>query len=184
MASMAALAVLAARSEGRSECTGPDPLRDQADACLEGLEVTARLEAMLAARKVRFTAGFANVTRAMSPPEEQPHQRLAREMGVVAEVACALTVSERTASALLAESHQLTTTLPLTQTALEQGLMSFQHARVMVDEAGSLDPAGAAARQLAALMDGLQVQWLLDNDSVDMPAEVVAFLEAITTEKF
>ncbi|MDR7158214.1 TetR/AcrR family transcriptional regulator [Arthrobacter sp. BE255] len=42
----------------------------------------------------------------------------------------------------------------------------------------------AAARQLAALMDGLQVQWLLDNDSVDMPAEVVAFLEAITTEKF
>ncbi|WP_066285274.1 TetR/AcrR family transcriptional regulator [Arthrobacter sp. B6] len=41
-----------------------------------------------------------------------------------------------------------------------------------------------AARQLVALMDGLQVQWLLDNDSVDMPAEVVAFLEAITTEKF
>ncbi|QHK19043.1 hypothetical protein GU243_03945 [Pseudarthrobacter psychrotolerans] len=27
----------------------------------------------------------------------------------------------------------------------------------------------AAARQLAALMDGLQVQWLLDNESVDMP---------------
>lgn len=42
----------------------------------------------------------------------------------------------------------------------------------------------AAARQLAALMDGLQVQWLLDNGSVDMPAEVAAFLEAITTEKF
>jgi AcrR family transcriptional regulator len=42
----------------------------------------------------------------------------------------------------------------------------------------------AAARQLVALMDGLQVQWLLDNDSVNMPAEVVAFLEAITTEKF
>ncbi|VXB88587.1 TetR/AcrR family transcriptional regulator [Arthrobacter sp. 9AX] len=42
----------------------------------------------------------------------------------------------------------------------------------------------AAARQLIALMDGLQVQWLLDNASVDMPGEVVAFLEAITTEKF
>jgi hypothetical protein len=41
-----------------------------------------------------------------------------------------------------------------------------------------------AAGQLVALMDGLQVQWLLDNDSVDMPAEVVAFLEVITTEKF
>ena len=145
MASMAALAVLAARSEGRSGSTSSNPLRDRADACLEGLEVTARMEAMLAARKVRFAAGFANVTRAMSPPDEQPHQRLAREMGVVAEVACALTVSERSASALLAESHELTTTLPLTQAALEQGLVSWQHARVMVDEAASLDPAGAAA---------------------------------------
>ena len=42
----------------------------------------------------------------------------------------------------------------------------------------------AATRQLIALMDGLQVQWLLDNTSVDMPAEVAAFLESITTEKF
>ena len=145
MASMAALAVLEARSEGRSGSSGTDPLRDRADACLEGLEVTARMEAMLAARKVRFAAGFATITRAMSPPDEQPHQRLAREMGVVAEVACALTVSERSASSLLAQSHELTTTLPLTQAALEQGSMSFQHARVMVDEAASLNPAGAAA---------------------------------------
>jgi hypothetical protein len=42
----------------------------------------------------------------------------------------------------------------------------------------------AATRQLIALMDGLQVQWLLDNTSVDMPAEVVGFLEVVTTEKF
>jgi AcrR family transcriptional regulator len=46
-----------------------------------------------------------------------------------------------------------------------------------------VDPL-AATRQLIALMDGLQVQWLLDNTSVDMPAEVGAFLEAVTTEKF
>ncbi len=144
-ASIAALAVLVDRSEGRSQSSGSNPLRDQADACLEGLEETARMEAMLAARKVRFTAGFADATRAMSPPDEHPHQRLAREMGVVAEVACALTVSERTASALLAQSHELTTTLQLTQAALEQGSVSWQHARVMVDETASLDAAGAAA---------------------------------------
>jgi AcrR family transcriptional regulator len=56
-----------------------------------------------------------------------------------------------------------------------------------VDRQGSLRPGVvpmAATRQLIALMDGLQVQWLLDNNSVDMPAEVVAFLEAVTTEKF
>jgi hypothetical protein len=33
-------------------------------------------------------------------------------------------------------------------------------------------------------MDGLQLQWLLDNDSVDMAAELKAFLRAITTETF
>lgn len=57
----------------------------------------------------------------------------------------------------------------------------------VVGELGQLRPGvvpGAATRQLVALMDGLQVQWLMDNDSVDMPAEVAAFLEAITTEKF
>jgi AcrR family transcriptional regulator len=42
----------------------------------------------------------------------------------------------------------------------------------------------AAARQLVALMDGLQLQWLLDNDSVDMAGELRAFLRAITTEEF
>jgi AcrR family transcriptional regulator len=41
-----------------------------------------------------------------------------------------------------------------------------------------------ATRQLVALMDGLQVQWLLDNNSVDMPDEVVAFLNNVTIEKF
>ncbi|MHA7299490.1 TetR/AcrR family transcriptional regulator [Pseudarthrobacter sp. MDT1-22] len=45
-------------------------------------------------------------------------------------------------------------------------------------------PPAAAARQLVALMDGLQVQWLLDNDSVDMAGELRTFLGAITTEEF
>ncbi|MEE9095886.1 TetR/AcrR family transcriptional regulator [Pseudarthrobacter sp. alpha12b] len=42
----------------------------------------------------------------------------------------------------------------------------------------------AAARQLVALMDGLQVQWLLDNNSVDMAGELKNFLGSITTEEF
>ncbi|WP_051388890.1 TetR/AcrR family transcriptional regulator [Arthrobacter sp. 35W] len=56
-----------------------------------------------------------------------------------------------------------------------------------MDDLGQLRaglPPGAAARQLIALMDGLQVQWLLDNDSVDMPAEIAAFLRVVTTEDF
>jgi hypothetical protein len=145
MASMAALAVLVDRSEGRSEPSSPDPLRDQADACLEGLEETARLEAMLAARKVHFAAGFAAKSEALAAPAKDPAQHTAQEMGVVSEVACALTVSERSASALLAQSNELTSALPLTLAALEAGDLSWQHARIMVDETTSLDPAGAAA---------------------------------------
>lgn len=37
----------------------------------------------------------------------------------------------------------------------------------------------AAARSLVALMDGLQVQWLLDRDSVDIATEVRRFLASI-----
>ena len=65
-------------------------------------------------------------------------------MAAVAEVACVLTVSERNGRALLATSHRLTTALPLTLAALQAGTISWQHARIMVDETLNLDPAGAA----------------------------------------
>ncbi|GAA0537022.1 TetR/AcrR family transcriptional regulator [Paractinoplanes ferrugineus] len=48
-------------------------------------------------------------------------------------------------------------------------------------EAGDLRPgvdAARAARELIALMDGLQIQWLLDDTSVDMAATVEAHLTA------
>ncbi len=64
---------------------------------------------------------------------------------MVAEVACVLTVSERTAGALLSDCQALTTELPLTLAALQAGTISWQHARIMVDETADLDPAGAAA---------------------------------------
>ncbi|BAS07296.1 hypothetical protein AHiyo4_07180 [Arthrobacter sp. Hiyo4] len=64
---------------------------------------------------------------------------------MVAEVACALTVSERAAGTLLAEAHALTTALPLTLSALQAGTISWQHARIMVDETTNLDRPGAAA---------------------------------------
>jgi hypothetical protein len=54
-----------------------------------------------------------------------------------------LTVSERTASALLCEAHTLIRTLPLTLSALRAGTVSWQHARIMVDETANLDRAGA-----------------------------------------
>lgn len=66
---------------------------------------------------------------------------------MTAEIACALTVSERTAGSLLSEAHTLTTALPLTLSALQAGSISWQHARVMIDEAANLDAGGAAGME-------------------------------------
>jgi hypothetical protein len=122
-----------------------DPLRDQADACLDGLAESARAEAMMAAVRVHFAAAYAEKAAALAGPAASPGEHTAQEMAVVAEVACVLTVSEGSAGALLSESHELTTTLPLTLSALQAGSISWQHARVMVDETANLDPAGAAS---------------------------------------
>ncbi|MDQ0848720.1 hypothetical protein QFZ65_000658 [Arthrobacter sp. B3I9] len=103
------------------------------------------MESKLAALKVHFAARYARVAAAMADPAASPQERTAQEMAVTAEVACALTVSERSAAALLAESATLTTGLPLTLSALQAGTMSWQHARVMIEETSGLDPAGTAA---------------------------------------
>ncbi|MEJ1194541.1 DUF222 domain-containing protein [Pseudarthrobacter sp. CCNWLW207] len=124
---------------------GGDPLRGQADACLDGLGGSVRVDAMVAAFRVRLAAAYAGKAAALDGPVRSPGEHAAQEMGVVSEVACALTVSERSASALLAQAHELTTALPLTLAALQSGDLSWQHARVMVDETTGLDAAGAAA---------------------------------------
>jgi hypothetical protein len=133
--------------QGSGGSGGADPLREQADACLDGLAAVARIEAATAAAKVRLAAGFTETTRAMASPDAPAQERKVTEMAMVAEVACVLTVSERSAAALLEQSHELTTALPLTLAALEAGDLSWQHARILVDETTSLDPAGAAAME-------------------------------------
>ncbi|MEJ1181881.1 HNH endonuclease signature motif containing protein [Pseudarthrobacter sp. CCNWLW247] len=124
---------------------GGDPLRGQADACLDGLGGSVRVDAMVAAFRVRLAAAYAGKAAALDGPVRSPGEHTAQEMAVVSEVACALTVSERSASALLAQAHELTTALPLTLAALQAGDLSWQHAKVMVDETTGLDAAGAAA---------------------------------------
>ena len=39
----------------------------------------------------------------------------------------------------------------------------------------------SAARTLVALMDGLQIQWLLDREHVDMAAELRRYLRPLLT---
>ena len=144
MTSVAALyRVVDSRRPSDESCS--DPLRQLADDCLDGLTELARLDARSAALKVRLTNTFAESTRAMASPAASPHEQSAAEMGLVAELACALTVSERTAGAFVEDARQLTTALPLTLAALQAGTISWQHARVMVDETTDVPQAAAAA---------------------------------------
>lgn len=46
-----------------------------------------------------------------------------------------------------------------------------------------VDPRSAGI-QLLALMDGLQVQWLLDRSAIDMTTEVKRYLDALVYESF
>ena len=136
-ASVAALAALTGSGESLADPSGidpsgdagqlrgADPLRDLADACLDGLAGMPRVEAGMAALKVLLAADYAKATRALAPPAASARDRSVQEMVIVSEVACALTVSEHTAGALLGESEALTTRLPLTLEALQAGTISW-----------------------------------------------------------
>ena len=76
---------------------------------------------------------------------------------------------------LLARAHKLRDGIPA-----DRLLGRLTDNQQVIDDACALFNAAAQAnRRLTPACE-----WLLDNASVDMPAEVVAFLEAITTEKF
>jgi hypothetical protein len=142
-----ALAVLNAEVDGDggsgSEVSSEaDPLRGVGEGCLDILAGVRGAEGGFAGLKARAAVKYADAARAVAPPEAPVR---AQEMAVTAEVACVLTIGPRAAGALLSESHELTTKLPLTLAALQAGTILWQHARVMVDEAATLDRAGAAA---------------------------------------
>ncbi|WP_350005355.1 DUF222 domain-containing protein [Pseudarthrobacter sp. WHRI 8279] len=122
-----------------------DPLQRVADGALDVLAGVARSEAKLAALKAQAVQVLAAATGLLNGPPSSPHEATAQQRSLVAEVGCALVISDRAAGALLAESHALTTSLPRTLAALQGGSISWAHARGMAEEAATLDPAGAAA---------------------------------------
>ncbi|MFB9654663.1 HNH endonuclease signature motif containing protein [Pseudarthrobacter oxydans] len=140
----AALAVLNAEVDGcgSEPFSAADPLAGLADGSLDILAAAAAVEAGVAGLKARAAMKYADTAHALAPPG-MPVQ--AQEMAVAAEIGCVLALGPRAASAFLSVSHALTTTLPLTLAALHAGTISWQHARVMADEAATLDAAGAAA---------------------------------------
>ncbi|MFD0757564.1 DUF222 domain-containing protein [Arthrobacter ulcerisalmonis] len=140
-------AVARAGSSVAGAFDGDDPLRDFADSCLSGLEVLARVEAATAAAKVRLVAAYAEAADMLTPPSANGTGRGSSAVGmcVVSEVACVLTIGERAASALLCEAQALTRSVPVVLGALQAGTISWQHARVVVDETTGLTPDAVTA---------------------------------------
>ncbi|WPU11223.1 DUF222 domain-containing protein [Pseudarthrobacter oxydans] len=140
----AALAVLIAEADGcgSEPFSAADPLAGLADGCLDILAGAAGVQARIAGLVVSAAGTYAVTARAAAPPDP-PVQAL--ERAIAAEISCVMAIGDRAAGALLARSHALTTSLPRTLAALHNGTISWQHATVMVDEAATLDPAGAAA---------------------------------------
>lgn len=66
----------------------------------------------------------------------------------------------------------------------ERGRRAFEAAFTQLQSVGKLVPGvhpAAAAKATIALMDGLQVQWLLDRSSLDMADELLEYFRGITT---
>lgn len=118
-----------------------DPLRELSESCLDGLGMVARVEAATAAVKVRLLSEYSKAAAALEAPAESAYESSARDMSVVAEVACTLTIGEGAASALLQDAYALTTSLPATLSAMDAGVISWRHAQIMVDETTGLDSA-------------------------------------------
>jgi len=121
-----------------------DVLQRRYEIRLERLEVTARLEAQLAAMKARDSAEAVGFQQAMTPPDASLHDITYTEMSVVEEIAGVLTISSAAAAAFLEQSRKVCSLPPVFE-ALATGDVSWQHAKVIADETEGLNPAGAAA---------------------------------------
>ncbi|WP_430647557.1 DUF222 domain-containing protein [Agromyces sp. GXS1127] len=152
-------AALADPLESASAAPDPSPyacaqqsLSDLVDAAV----TTRRIEAMQAAMRVdvlnlavdvamRNAAAFTSVRL-----DAQGRREMARR-AVIAELATALRVPERTMSRLVSEAWTLSTRLPATLDGLRCGRLDESHARVVVDETADLDDPEALARLDAEL---------------------------------
>lgn len=66
------------------------------------------------------------------------------------------------------------------RTAVDSAVLAYTQARAADALRGGIEPE-AAGRQLVALMDGMQVQWLLDDGTIDMAGVVRAHVQSQLT---
>lgn len=123
---------------------GVDVLRRPYEIRLERLELEKKLEAQAAARKARSAAQAMDLQHAMTPPDAPLHDRTYTDMSAVEEIAGILTISSGAAAAFVAQSRRVCA-MPRVMDALSTGSLSWQQAKIFVDETEALDHGAAAA---------------------------------------
>lgn len=155
-------------ASGASHTSGADGERGErstaaliADTSGDLLAAVAQID-RLSARQAAWKAEFIDQARRIALMTEEavitvgknltPAQRqdLARR-AFVAEVACELRIPERTAIGLIDESEALMHRLPLTLTALREGVITYRHAQTVIDQTATLDEDATAQLEEAAL---------------------------------
>ena len=139
--------VIAAAREHSPFAIAQDGLAGLVDAAVQ----TRRLEAMQAAMRVdviNLAVDYAlRSADAFTAPSLSPDRR--REVArraVIAELATALRLPERTMTRLVSESWTLANQLPATLAALRAGDVDESHARVVIDETAGVTDASVRAR--------------------------------------
>ncbi|MBX7444176.1 HNH endonuclease [Arthrobacter sp. MAHUQ-56] len=138
-------ALASAGADGRGAAVADvDVLQRQYGIRLDRLAGYSKLEAMIAAAKAQDAAESIRIQQAMTPPDASVPERTYAEMSAVEEIAGVLTISSAAAGAFVHQAQQVCS-LPPVMEALSSGAVSWQHAKVVVDETEGLSPAGAAS---------------------------------------
>ena len=116
---------------------------------VEAMNAALRVDVLFLTVRYAVRSAEAFVAASLSPER----RREMAHRSVTAELATALHVPERTMQRQLDEATALSTTLPATLSALRDGSITMQHARVIVEQTSDLgDDAGDACARLDALL--------------------------------
>ena len=126
-----------------------------ADTRSELVETVAQFDRMIAqlmgmrAEAIEQARAWSEIVEASGSPTALGSDMARRSL--VAELACAMRMPERTVDAMLNDSEALVNNLPATLDALRAGSIGYRHAQLMVDHAAPLEPALRAELERAAL---------------------------------
>ncbi|MDQ1529057.1 MAG: hypothetical protein QOH77_847 [Actinomycetota bacterium] len=124
------------------------PIDSTADELLDTLVWVDGVQSRAAAAKIVLVE---QLRQRLAHGASDPTSRSLDERAFTAEIAAALTLSERAAENLIGVSRALVQSLPATLTALASGEISYRHAQIMVEQTVGLDADSLATLEAKVL---------------------------------